>query len=205
MPFIPAVNTARVSLQCNLDGQNMINTTWFKHRAGAITLTNLEDLGAGMNDWFAGSILPSLGDAVQFLGCVVYDYTSDFAPAVNVPVLGAFGLDTALMMPNNAAFCVKFLTGGRGRSSRGRNYISGFTNDSRDGLNHVSAAFADAMVAAYNAILALPLDADWEWSVASFHTAGAPRAAALVQPIVGAAYTDTIIDSQRRRLPGRGD
>jgi hypothetical protein len=204
MPFIPAVDTARVSLLTDLDGQNLINTLWFKHRAGAIGIPDLEALGAGVNDWFVANILTLMSNQAVYLGCIAYDYTTEFAPAVNSAIVGTAGGDASPQLPNNCAFCVKFLTGGRGRSSRGRNYVGAATQNWRSDPNHVDTSVADALVAGYDAILGLPIDADWEWSVVSFRFNKLPRVTALIQPVIGVAYSDTVLDSQRRRLPGRG-
>ena len=203
MPFVPAVNTARVDLQYTDDTEQAQNTIWFEHRAGAITLPDLQALGAAVNDYWITNMMPLLANSLVFVGSVCYDWTTDIGPAVSTPASEAGGIATA-PMPNNVAFCISFLTGGRGKSSRGRNFVPGIPRERVELVNRVTAGFATDLVDAYVGILGSAMDADWAWSVVSFFTAGAPRSTALIQPVIGAAASDLVLDSQRRRLPGRG-
>lgn len=203
MAFIPATDTVRVDLVYDLDGQNCLNTLWFKFRAGAPTLPDLTALGVGVNDYWTLAMMPLLSDTLVYNGNIVYDWSSPSAPAVNTPS-GTAGGQTDPPLPNAMAFCITFLTGGRGKSSRGRNFIMGIPDSYRAGANRIDSGNAANFVSVYTGILGSAIDADWEWSVVSFFTANAPRAAGLVQPIIGAGASDLILDTQRRRGPGRG-
>jgi hypothetical protein len=203
MPFIPTPNVVQVSLAYDMDGQHLDNTLWFLKRTGSPDIPSMLTLADDINAYWNDTVMPLLSIDLVFRGCIVTDQSSESAPAVNVPTgptPGGIGTESA---PNSVAFVVKFLTAGRGRSSRGRNYVPGIPNNLLV-LNTIDGTLANDLVSAYQGILASGFDADWEWSVVSHFTGGAPRAAGLPQAVIGAGYTDLIVDSQRRRLPGRG-
>jgi hypothetical protein len=72
--------------------------------------------------------------------------------------------------------------------------------------NTFDATKADNLVQAYiDGILTnADITASWEMVVVSTVENKAPRASALVQPVTSVLYTDLTVDSQRRRLTGRG-
>jgi hypothetical protein len=204
MAFIPTPNTARVDVLTDLDGQHCENTLWFHKRTGSPVVADLVTLGGLVNAYWNTAMLVAQSIDCSFRGCVVTDQSSETAPAINAPFGPASGGVDTPSQPNSIALCVKFLTAGRGRSSRGRNYFFAIpvTDVTANTFNSVYAA---QVVAAYAAILSDPLTIDWEWVVVSHFLNNTPRAAGLVQPILDVAITDLTVDNQRRRLPGRGN
>jgi hypothetical protein len=201
--FIPTADVVKVDANARLFGQIIDNTLWFKFRAGAPTLEDLIALGATFNTFWVGTMLPVLSQDYKYLGCVVTDQSSDSAPAIEAPSSLESGGVVDDSLAGGTCLCVTFLTGARGRSGRGRNYVSGVPQATRSG-NLTTDAFAADLVAVYDAILGSPIDTDWEWSVVSHFTANAPRVAGLPQPVIGSRVADVNLDSQRRRLTGRG-
>lgn len=201
--FIPTADTVKVDLSGRLFGQVLDNTLWYLHRAGAPSIADMVALGVMVNDYWEGNIVQWLSQDYSFLGCVVTLQTSVVSPAVNVPVTGVSGTIAEDSMPGGTCLAVKFSTAGRGRSSRGRNYISGIPAVNTSG-NQVSGVFAGNITVGYNQYFSSDIAADWMWVVVSHQTAGAPRAAGLPQEVINASVSDLNLDSQRRRLTGRG-
>jgi hypothetical protein len=106
-------------------------------------------------------------------------------------------------LPNNVALTVSFRTAARGRSARGRNYIAGLSDD-QVLHNTVDASVASGLAAAYNDIPARLEGLGYGWVVVSKKSGGVPRVAGLARPVTTAIVVDRTVDSQRRRLPGRG-
>lgn len=107
-------------------------------------------------------------------------------------------------MPGNVTLAVKWGTGLAGRSFRGRTYHLGMTIGQCQG-DQVTTAALTAIQAAYNA-LRTALDnalVGVEFSVLSTQHNKAWRDPAIMTPITGLAI-DPDLDSQRRRLAGRG-
>lgn len=71
------------------------------------------------------------------------------------------------------------------------------------GSTEINASYMAALILTYLSLLDTPFTPDFELSVVSFYHLGAPRAGGLVQPVT-AIGGDLFLDSQRRRLAGRG-
>ena len=120
---------------------------------------------------------------------------------------GAAGSGGAL--PGNCTFCLTLQTGLAGRSQRGRIYLPGLsTGDLQAAPNQslVTAARANIYVASLNALVSqiAALSASHKLVVTSYRTGGAWRSSGVNSLVLNAAYADLAVDSQRRRLPGRG-
>jgi hypothetical protein len=100
---------------------------------------------------------------------------------------------------------VSFRSALSGRSFRGRNYIPCLTNSQVTG-NLIDVSWQGDIINAYAELLfgggALP--AGWVWVVVSRFTNNLPRVTGIFSEVFSVLVTDTIVDSQRRRLPGRG-
>jgi hypothetical protein len=160
------------------------------------------ELRSFWEDELAGHVVQDL----ELNEIYITDLTSNTAPTYTYPISPASTGDLAgAPLPSNCTFCVSFRTDGRGRSSRGRNYVAGLAESNVNG-NVLDPVDADGIVAAYtNGILAnVTLDGYFTWVVLSQYENKQPRTNALAQPVLSVLYTDRIIDSQRRRLTGRG-
>ena len=118
--------------------------------------------------------------------------------------LPAAGNSADNAMPGNVTLAVKLGTGLAGRSYRGRTYHLGMTIGQTNGDQVQGAALA-SIQAAYEA-LRTALDnalVGVEFSVLSTQHDKAWRDPAIMTPITGVAI-DPDLDSQRRRLAGRG-
>lgn len=204
MPFIPVPNTVLVELFFTQDSQQLENTLYFS-RADTWDTTEMTALADAINAWVIANISPLQSNTVLYRGCKVTDLSSATAPAVErtLAVAQAGGLSQPAM-PNSTTLAIKFSTAGRGRSSRGRNYIIGLIEDSVVN-NNVAASVANSYVTAYsllNGTTVLPTGSFWV--VVSRFLNNAPRTTGIAQDVNNVGLTDTIVDSQRRRLPGRG-
>lgn len=204
MAFVPFVTTVMVEMRYLADGQQVENTLYFK-RDDAVTPGNMEDLADIMYTWWTGNMAPITGSYVALREVFVTDLTSPTAATVvRVSSPAEPGEDAAPALPNNVSYTITFRTNQRGRSARGRNYFIGLVRTQVDG-NQITSGFATAYQAAYAAIPALVFEDGWQWVVASRYSGGAPRSEGVTFPITSVALFDATVDSQRRRLPGRGD
>lgn len=204
MAYIPALNTVKVVLEQLFGAQTMANIFYFAKET-AWSESAMLDLLADMFTWWGDNIAPELNEAVGLIGGTVTDMTTSTAPSLELPqvpaILGEF---TGPASPTNVAIVVTFRTAGRGRSSRGRNYIGGIDVDAVVSPTDIGSSAAADLVTAYGLLSGVESANSCTHVVASFHHDKAPRTTALLQPIT--AYTcDTAIDSQRRRLRLRGD
>lgn len=205
MAFIPVPDVVEAELIMELYGQRIENTLYFE-KAGGWLPADMVELGEDLQVWWAAEYANIVTADVALLDVVVTDLSSAFAPSIGVPAPpGTVGGEAGASSPGNVCLTISFRTSGRGRSSRGRNYVSGIAEANIVG-NDVTGSYATVASGVYSALLTPgTLPADVVWVVVSRFTAGAPRVTGLAQPILSAIITDNAIDSQRRRLRGRGD
>lgn len=147
---------------------------------------------------------PIQSNSVVFREVYVTDLTTAVSPTVadtsSAGIVG--GTSTSSGMPGNVTICTSFRTAGRGRSARGRNYFIGLVESVVTG-NAATTTLTTALVEAYEALLLSP-EPGFTWVVLSRFAEGAPRVTALAQTVTSVVLVDSNVDSQRRRLEGRG-
>jgi hypothetical protein len=208
MVFVPVPDTCAIELRFTRGGQQVENTLSFYNSAGVDT-TNMLTLATLCADWWYNTLRAV--QANSLIHTEVYARSLDSETAPTTTYTGRSGQTGALatgttILPNNVTFCISFRTAGRGRSYRGRNYMLGLTTAWKDGVDTVDTGYANAAVAAYEELL--PGGAydptPYRWVVASRYFNKAPRNPGIAIPITAVLYVNADIDSQIRRLAGRG-
>jgi hypothetical protein len=203
MAFIPVVNCVMAELRFTLDGQKVENTLYFQ-RASAWTAPLGVLLGDHLYTWWVDNMAASLTDSLTLDSVHVTDLTAVDGFAVDfVPDVAETGVVGATSVPNNCAICISFRTEARGRTGRGRNYIMGMPQ-THVTLNTLDTADGIAFVAAYNALPTVAGASAATWVVVSRFLDSLPRDVGITRSITTVILLDLTIDSQRRRLPGRG-
>lgn len=217
MPFIPALNTAQVKIWQRLHGQTVINQIYVRNATawGAADLTALANL---VITWWNSHLADELHSDITLQKVSARDMTQEEAAGVEIqaPPLSGGNLNSGGGLPGNVAISVKFITGLTGANRRGRVYVGGISEESVNG-NVVTDAIRDQLVLDFGELRDALVGAGYEHVVASFYNGTAlvlqpngetrrrpvARGTALLTPIE--TYTaDVELDSQRRRLSGRG-
>jgi hypothetical protein len=210
MPFVPVPNTALVEIRYESQGQQVENTLWFELDT-APAPPALSDLADAVGAWWRTEAKPLTSSRVEVREYVATSQVSSTAPQVSIAgsILDVGG-NTPNAMPLGTTFVVSFRTDLRGRSFRGRNYIVGLTEDQVDG-NSLEDGVAEQWRLAYAALVGAADDIGWTWVVVSRFSGvdpithhPIPRAAGVTTPITSIVVVDNFVDSQRRRLSGRG-
>jgi hypothetical protein len=211
MPFIPVTATVEVELRYLLDDQHIENTLYFE-LTGTPAADSMLNLLNGVESWWIDNMAPIMPTAVSLVELVATSLSSATGPQVTVaPVGGDLGLVPQEPLPNNCSLAVSFRTALRGRSFRGRNYVPALGEGQVAG-NIVSPGVVTALQDAYTQILTMvtTLDEQWDWVVVSRYSGvdsdgkPIPRVAGVTTPVTTVVIVDPVIDSMRRRLPGRG-
>lgn len=203
MAFISALDTVKVVLNQLFGTQELANIIYFL-KSGGWSEADMTALAADIEDWWTDEVAPYLSTALSLVGIDVTNMETDNGTSITRTVSPAVpGQGSGEPMPGNAASVITFRTANRGRSARGRNYVSGLSPNTVENVNSVTAAFAAGIVAAYEALDTVETGNSCQHVVASFYHLKQPRPTAYLQEVL--SYTmDTNIDSQRRRLIGRG-
>jgi len=176
----------------------------YAQMAGAVSLTDLTDLAGTLVNWFDTQLQPLVSNGTQLVKVLCRDMTVESGAAIefttDLPMTGTGGS----ALPGNVTVCTKFSSGLAGRSFRGRSYLVGLPVGNNTGsANVLDAGYASDLDDAMEALIADITVDDRTFVVASFFHDNAPRTSAVLTEIV-AASVDTNLDSQRRRLAGRG-
>lgn len=201
--FIPVENGIKIIVAYLCDGQHVQNTFWVQ-KDTAVTADDVDSAVSITELWVHTNMPPNTSDKVTLLYVDGQDHTTaDGYHKVGTTYAGEQGEKATDMLPSNVTWAIKLNTAAAGRSGHGRIYRIGLTEDQVTGnLLHNDAAAN--FVSDWQALQAnLALDG-LNLAVVSYCHAGAWRTSAFVNQVTSIGYTDLIIDSQRRRLPGRG-
>jgi len=208
MPFVPAEDTAMFELVGTYFNQVCENTLYLRDATGW-TAEKLETAAELLHDWWDINFSQALSDQYGLINIKATDLTSETAPGIEWPITPiAYGKITGGGSPGNVALAVSFKTALRGRSYRGRNFISGLAKSSVVG-NTVNSGITANMQTSYGILVNQLELANLEHVVVSRYSGvdadgkPIPRTNAVVTP-VNAYVINADTDSMRRRLNGRG-
>jgi len=203
MAFIPVPNVAQVNIRFEIAGQQIENVLNFNYALATDFSTAVPIIQDALEVWWA-TVRIQLSDQLVHIENYYVDLTSAIGPTATFgPFTPNDGDIAGDAVPNNAAFVVTHRTLARGRSFRGRTYMAGVA-EGNVSLSRVGPTVVAAIVAAFND-LRTTLEADGiSFVVVSRYSGGAPRVTGISTPIIATISRDDVIDSQRRRLPGRG-
>lgn len=203
--FQPAPECVQVTIEGSVDGQLTINDLFFRSTIGPRPAADTLALTVAIAGWYAASVATLLnhnweGRTAKGRGLST---SNPFVALSNM--VGVTGGGTGDQLPNNCSMAVHFGTGMAGRSFSGRNYVPVLDRDDVVG-NFVDASWAGSIVAAYEELIfpGTVVPDGWIWVVVSRVQGGVRPAEALFHEIISVTVVDLVVDSQRRRLPGRG-
>jgi hypothetical protein len=203
MPFVPVANAIQANIRGTYLGEQVENTLYFGVGTPP-TAAGLLAAGNALAMWWQTSVMPNLSIHYTFREVYLVSLVSASAPtATAVQGAGTAGGTVGDGMPGNVALCVSFRTEARGRSFRGRNYVPAVPESDVAG-NTISSGFIDPIVAAYSELLVPGDVVTGTWGVVSRFANGVERTTGILTSITAVLVVDNTVDSQRRRLPGRG-
>jgi hypothetical protein len=205
MAFVTIEYCAAVEIRLTFDTVWCALTLGFD-RGAPIAPTVLQNLVDGLAEWWYTYARPLTSSLTVLREVYARDLTFYGAKtAVSYNHAGSAGtLTTGPVFPANCAFSVSFRTALRGRANRGRNYWLGFGDYQRSGPSELSTTYVNQLIGLYERLLPGGSNdpTPFIWSVLSRQLDGVPGGRAI--PITAVIAVDNYIDSQRRRLPGRG-
>ena len=205
MAFIPVPNTAQAELIYIWQDQVVENVLYFTTGA-PMTPVMLQMIASDLKAWWIADIQDLQGVDIALREIKVTDLETESSPVFTLTSgLPLNGNVASEPMPGNVSLCVSFRSAGRGRSSRGRNYFPGLTENQVQG-NIVTSGVITSLLTAYGRLQTgdAMFDSQAGWVVVSRFHNKAPRAIGLAQPVTSVVIIDPFVDSQRRRLPSRG-
>lgn len=199
MPFIRLPLGVRVAVEYNWNGKLVVNIYHVLVEVPVTTII-LDDIADVFAGWVINNLLDWMNEEISLVAVTAQSLDEEFGAKVTYPVAppetGQIGGDA---VTNNVAIVISMQTAKTGRSFRGRSYVAGMS-ESGIADNNLADVTLAGLIAGF-AQLVTTLDAsDYTLVVASFETAGSPRATAIGTPVDSFA-SNTRVDTQRRRLP----
>ena len=203
MGFVPFDKVMRLEAVFRLDGQVVENVHHF-WQPNEFTIDVVEDVCEAYKLWWVANLKPIVPDGVSLIKVIGTILDTENSPGIEYTTgLPVVGDSTSAEMPNNVSIAIRWNTGFRGRSYRGRTFHVGLTDGMVDG-NNVTVATQNALLAAYTQLMILDTTPQAVMlGVASRVADGVERVTGVFTPVTGVVI-DPVVDSQRRRLPNRG-
>lgn len=204
MPFVPAPNIVEVQFRTTWNNEQTMNRVMVDCLTTP-TEAIIQDIVTEAGNWWQFNVLALTPPSLVLRE--VYGKSLETSPgpeatfSSGLPLAGTLGQAS---MPNNVSIAVSLRTGLTGRSARGRWFWQGLT-EGQVADNEVNAGAAVSIVAAIDALVGAISLLGYALVIVSFRSGGVPRPGGPVYFVVNdALLVDTVVDSQRRRLPGRG-
>ena len=204
MAFIPISEAAKAAIAFSMTGQRVLITLTFR-LAVAYDLTTLADLALKLHTWYTTYLKGNLSGAIALTDIVCTAIHSITAPQhTRIISPGEAGTAGASSLGLGEAMVVTLRTALRGRNYRGRTYLPGVGGLYRVDPGSISTTGTSQILAAMAKLIDVPTMGTHVLVVPSRFTGGLPRVNGVANAVT-AISMDNFLDSQRRRLVGRGN
>ena len=202
MTFIPVPNGIQLCFLFTTDSQNWQFCLMLQKSAGAPTSTDLAQATADGSAWWTSHLKALLAPGTTLNEIIATNMTAQGAPQDRA-LIGEVGTQIGNELPLNACAVVSHRTEKRGRSYRGRSYLSGITSNQINSVTTLNGTATAAFANGFAALRTLLDGHGLDQVVASRQHNGVPTSPADTNEVI-VNVVDSLIDSQRRRLAGRG-
>lgn len=196
MAFIPVVDCVKAVIEFTAGSRQWTNTWWFTQHE--FDQDNMQTLATALWAQTESVFMPVVVDDVTLTKVTIYDMSAEDAPVVTYtddPVAGGV---TGEMSPLSVALVMTFYTNARGRSGRGRIYLTGASESAIANGVYTGTFYARAQTYC-EAIQSAALGLGWNHVVVSFFENNVPRAAGLARAVQDITRRSSIPGNQRRR------
>jgi len=207
VPIVPNASVVSLTQRGTCEGQEVLNRTyWQVTGGGAWSNISMQELAVGYTNWWGTVVQPLVHVGYVMTELVLSQQVQEGLQLIHTAGLPLSGSLVGDALPLNVAACVTFATGRAGRSGRGRYYLGALAENASSG-SRFTVPFVAAVNSAFASLRVLPIGSvgsSYSLVVYSTEFNKIPRAAGLASLVSSCYLRDSIIDSQRRRLPGRG-
>ena len=204
MAFVSSPGVVQVAFRYQWRSQQVENVV---HAFVDTTIdgAKLEEIANAAVGWAQSSLMPLTSSDVTLTEVLVRDMSAQEGAQFLFTIAGGQpGGFVADAMPNNVSIAIRGSTSVGGRSGRGRWYFVGIPNTRVINGNEVRSDYLAQIVAALNDLKDVLEAVGAILGVLSTFHNKAPRAQGVLFAYTSFGAVDNTIDSQRRRLPGRG-
>lgn len=204
MAFIPTPNCAQIELMYSWSGQTCETVLHYQFSADA-NVTRLTALADACITLWTTNVKPLMASTLSLVSVIATDLENQNGPSITrAGGLPSAGTQTGDCLPNNCALVITKRTANRGRSFRGRIYSPAIP-EPQTANNTPTTTFVNQLVTAWSTFISVTITGPEvvPLGVISKFANNTPRAEGIFTPVTNLT-SDGVLDSQRRRLPGRG-
>lgn len=198
MAFINTTDGAKVVIRWSSPLGYFNNVLWFTKTN--FTDTDLQNLVDAIGSYLVAGGFNFAHPDVAVEAITGYDMRSVSGSIRTTTNVGGDGNGLGEILPLKETLVVSLYTAKRGRSHRGRVYVSGFTESSMDSGLWLNSS-GTAAAAMLTGIQGAASGQGWEWGVHSAILDGVPRDPQVVTPITNIQVRSQVPSSQRKRTP----
>lgn len=204
MAFVPAPNILLVEVRATKELQKIENR-FHVNCFHEPTLTDISAINAIMVTQIGSLWAPNLPSDVTVNSVFYRSLHTANSIQLEVPfVPGIAGTQIGTPAPNQNTICISLRTGSAGRSARGRLYWLGLS-EAQYSVNTMDAVALPAIVGAVESLRAAIAAGARALTIVSYRAGNEPRPGGPVYFVVtNVLAVDSVLDSQRRRMPGHG-
>lgn len=203
--FIALPNTAQVQMVYNTGGGQAENV-FHVVKGSAWEVADLNSIAATFAGWHSAHLRQRQAPEVSLRLVTAKDMSVVDSVAIEAAVSPALdGTHSGKALPMNVTLALKWSTGFSGRTKRGRTYHIGITDTqvASTDMSFMDTTALGLIVADYAELISEVNISDQYLAVASLRVNGAWRDTGVLTKILSVS-ADSYVDSQRRRLYGRG-
>lgn len=204
MAHIPTPNGVKVCMRYTQSGEDVCNVFHVNANAEP-TEAMLDAIAQAFFDWWSVEMRPLQHAATSLTAIEVTDISGpDEEGIIFSAGLPLAGTHSGGSLPNNVTLATKLATGLTGRSRRGRSYLVGLPDSMLEtGSQTVADSYITLLQGAFADLLTALAVEGFNLAVLSLISGGVPRTEGVLTDVTS-VVTNDVVDSQRRRLPGRG-
>lgn len=197
MAGVAVPSTLKLVLNGVVDAQAVVNVLHYKYTGSSVTSASIDAFitawrAAHLTQWLAvhgsGYVLQSI------VGTDISTLTGQ--TAAQTLVTGNVGTGGSVCPPNNVAIAMSWRTANVGRTNRGRTYLGGLPSG-HISADTIDATLTSAIATLMSALISQTFTGGYDFAVTSVKD--------VLSKVITSAVLDLILDSMRRRLPGRGE
>lgn len=196
VPFTNAAETICKGVIASVGVTITMGMEWLG--SGHFTPTDMSALNTAIQGWLHNDLTSFQATTFEWYEITTYDLVSSSAPVVTTGITEP-GVGTAFAAANQVAAVVTFLTGNRGRSFRGRNFIPGVDQNAILNTIALKVASQTALTGYYNNLPTALSGTNFQHVVLSRYAGGVARTLGVATQVTS-YYARQGLKTQRRRL-----
>lgn len=198
MAFIPVPDGIMAVVEFGTTTVRWSNTLWFEH--ADVTAAELVNLANSIMLNLETDYVPLMNSNFYIYKVTCYDMSSETGPVGVSTRTAVAGSVAESPSPINGAMVLTLYTGGRGRSSRGRLFLTGWSEESVGAVAISNVDLIDDVTEFFEGFITAMATIGYPWSVCSRYSNKAPRANGILQTILTVNVRKAELGSQRRRI-----